>query len=828
VALRSTVFVIGFSLCSLPWAAAQVSVLDPSGGLASSAILIGDDHLALIAYRAFGALKVAHCDQVACTTATLATLDSTHVGNAVSMARGSDGAGLIAYDDNATHGIRVTRCANPACSSAESFPIATGFLDGIAVGGDGLGLISFRDPVLKLAHCVDAACSSADIVTLPDCSPVQFSAVVSGGDGLGLVICGGNGMPGHGVSIHCNDAACSAPSFSELFTSGKVFLSELRLMTGADGLGLFAMNSIEPPPVHIALEGVSHCEDSFCTSLSPGGVAILAATLGVPLLGAEGLPLVIARIGSEPGTIVAVQCLDPVCAAQARQTTEVPPTVLDAKGGTDGKPLITLNLTGSLAVAHCLSPICDPLKADLSITLSDGVATGVPGQEVAYAIEVSNSGPSAVSGAHVTDLLPAALVDATWSCVASPGSSCPASGSGSIDQEVNIAASGTLTYTLLATVDGAAQGTLVNAASVSVPAPYTDPIGGNNSAVDQDALAAPILLSLADASAVEGTGSESFTLSLSHSSVQTVTVDWQTVPGSATAGADYTPVSAISSFAPGITSQELNVPIVNDHLLELTEQFGLQLSSPAHAVLGVAEATGTILDDDSPHDELVSGSERIGELAAWPGPEERRDYYVLGTPLRTSWEIVVDSASGSVVPLVVERLDADTLQVLQTAVPQTGGSSLSLRWQDNRVGRLADSRANTDRYVVSVLGACGHSCGPEAQYRLQARETTCAIARFNDTGGQVTLVALQNVSDATVSVTTWFWNSTGSLLASIPLTLAPKASTILDTTQLGLGGEQGSITVTHDGSYGALMGKSVALEVATGFTFDTPMTVRAH
>jgi hypothetical protein len=32
------------------------------------------------------------------------------------------------------------------------------------------------------------------------------------------------------------------------------------------------------------------------------------------------------------------------------------------------------------------------------------------------------------------------------------------------------------------------------------------------------------------------------------------------------------------------------------------------------------------------------------------------------------------------------------------------------------------------------------------------------------------------------------------------------------------------VTVLHDGAYGALVGKSVALEPATGFSFDTPLT----
>jgi hypothetical protein len=34
--------------------------------------------------------------------------------------------------------------------------------------------------------------------------------------------------------------------------------------------------------------------------------------------------------------------------------------------------------------------------------------------------------------------------------------------------------------------------------------------------------------------------------------------------------------------------------------------------------------------------------------------------------------------------------------------------------------------------------------------------------------------------------------------------------------------------VTHDGPFGGLAGKAVALEAATGFSFDTPLEPRRH
>ena len=42
----------------------------------------------------------------------------------------------------------------------------------------------------------------------------------------------------------------------------------------------------------------------------------------------------------------------------------------------------------------------------------------------------------------------------------------------------------------------------------------------------------------------------------------------------------------------------------------------------------------------------------------------------------------------------------------------------------------------------------------------------------------------------------------------------------------GAGGASGSITVSHDGRFGQINGKAVAVEPATGFTFDTPLLSR--
>jgi hypothetical protein len=69
--------------------------------------------------------------------------------------------------------------------------------------------------------------------------------------------------------------------------------------------------------------------------------------------------------------------------------------------------------------------------------------------------------------------------------------------------------------------------------------------------------------------------------------------------------------------------------------------------------------------------------------------------------------------------------------------------------------------------------------------------------------------------------------SLGSLLHAHPFTLAPRQTLVVNAASLpGLNGRSGSVTIAHTAPYGVLAGKAVAVEPATGFGFDTPLSPR--
>jgi uncharacterized repeat protein (TIGR01451 family) len=128
-------------------------------------------------------------------------------------------------------------------------------------------------------------------------------------------------------------------------------------------------------------------------------------------------------------------------------------------------------------------------SADLGITKTDGVTTATPGGAVTYTITASNAGPSNATGATVADTFPASLT-CTWTCAGLAGGTCTASGSGNINDTVNLPSGGSVAYTASCSLSAAATGTLSNTATVSAPAGVTDPTPGNNSATDSDTIAA--------------------------------------------------------------------------------------------------------------------------------------------------------------------------------------------------------------------------------------------------------------------------------------------------------------------------------------------------
>lgn len=129
-----------------------------------------------------------------------------------------------------------------------------------------------------------------------------------------------------------------------------------------------------------------------------------------------------------------------------------------------------------------------PVVTDLMLSLNDGVASATTGGAVTYTLSVFNGSPVTITNASVTCNLPAALTGVTWTSSGSGGGTGTSAGSGNIADLVTLPASGSVTYTINATLDNSASGTLTTTATITPPYGASDLNPGNNTATDSDTI----------------------------------------------------------------------------------------------------------------------------------------------------------------------------------------------------------------------------------------------------------------------------------------------------------------------------------------------------
>lgn len=163
-----------------------------------------------------------------------------------------------------------------------------------------------------------------------------------------------------------------------------------------------------------------------------------------------------------------------------------------------------------------------------------------------------------------------------------------------------------------------------------------------------------------------GTGLAIFTITLTPPSLQTVTVEYQTLDGAGASPAtvadnDYEAESGVLTFIPGEVSKQVFVRVNGDTKVEDDERFRLRIANATNAVIGTAVQNIRILNDDS---SVIS----IADVAA-----------VEGSGGMTPFEFKVTLSKPSATPITVDYTTAPHAAGLYSALPvddydPTGGS----------------------------------------------------------------------------------------------------------------------------------------------------------
>jgi len=251
------------------------------------------------------------------------------------------------------------------------------------------------------------------------------------------------------------------------------------------------------------------------------------------------------------------------------------------------------------------------------------------------------------------------------------------------------------------------------------------------------------------------------------------------------------------------------------------------------AALGAAGPAGTDVWDtaaandntNATENEITHGFSQVHDLGVQPGPLADQDWYFIVQEPFSSYEILCDGVTGDVSggSANLQRVDQNGT-VLQDGAPYSslgGGSAASLRFANDT------STLNFLEFMRVANASCSTFCDTDDQYRIRAWETTIAVPRYNNFGGQVTVLIIQNPGEVAVSGNARLWTTAGGTtpVTSVAFTLGARQATVINLASVNGGaanGTSGTITITHDGRYGQLAVKGVALEPSTGFSFDTP------
>lgn len=168
-------------------------------------------------------------------------------------------------------------------------------------------------------------------------------------------------------------------------------------------------------------------------------------------------------------------------------------------------------------------------------------------------------------------------------------------------------------------------------------------------------------VSIGNAAAPAGSGSITFTVSLTHAYNPAVLVDFTTVDGSAIAGVDYAATTGTLTFAPGQTSATITVPILVSSL-ESEKTFSVVLSNARSQVY---------VDASSPWADAavtIASATGIGTIQSGSAPPNQ----IIGTAGPDEYSVVWDSEAG----LVRVYLGLDGTGTLVRTLPQAGLTSV--------------------------------------------------------------------------------------------------------------------------------------------------------
>lgn len=338
------------------------------------------------------------------SAADIATVDIGAVGQASSLAIGTDGFPAMTYRNGSDGSLLFAKCVNLDCSSAiresiedASGEIARGDYSSLRISADGKPVVAWYDSVddnLAIARCANADCSDADVlrtlVDTPD-DTGREAAMVLGVGGRPLVAYVNTTL--HSLEF----ATCEVPSCTNVSVAAvdddpvNSLGTGADVALGADGMPVIVYLDTTADGVLVAKCVVEDCSAGTVLSVLDAQVPTTVGADPAIAIGVDGNP-VISYFDEDDLALKVAHCSDPACAgaASVRLIDDQP----DGDAGRhnavairpDGAPVISYRRWGAdgvggadgaaLRVAECTSTDCSGAVRIVVIDSRPGEITG--------------------------------------------------------------------------------------------------------------------------------------------------------------------------------------------------------------------------------------------------------------------------------------------------------------------------------------------------------------------------------------------------------------------------------------------------------------------
>jgi hypothetical protein len=311
----------GNGICS---ASNMITTVDSSGQVGTyTSIMIGTDGFPLISYydATNGDLKVLKCSTASCSGSNvITTVDSAgDVGTYSSLTIGFDSLPVISYYDVGNGNLKVAKCGDPFCASANTLTILdstgdVGLHTSVAIGTDGLPVISYYDATganLKALKCGNPSCSSGNIITALDSTGDvgSYTSITIGMDSF-PVISYYDVTNANLKVVKCGNAACSAGNTITALDSVGDVGSHTSITVGQDGLPIISYYDGTNFDLRVVKCGNAACSlSNIIANVDSGGFAGAHTSITI---GTDGLPVITYYDGSN-GDLKFAKCANLFC-----------------------------------------------------------------------------------------------------------------------------------------------------------------------------------------------------------------------------------------------------------------------------------------------------------------------------------------------------------------------------------------------------------------------------------------------------------------------------------------------------------------------------------